>query len=332
MEWNPDTMSIHFSKEAFDGPLNVDQVAAIRAQYKIAREADRLTHGQAAKLAGVAEGTLSSWANDTYAGDNAKVAEKVTKWLKLRADRVMRAREMVTTPPFQRTKSAQRILAILDYAQMDGDMAVIGCGPGFGKTTACEQYRMERPRVSISTMSPSSRGVSTALIMVLQSLGEKGAKGTPQALSSKICEKVSGGGALLIIDEAQHLSALAVDELRSIHDRTGVGMVFVGNQHIFDLFDGTRNVTFAQFSSRIGMREKQNRPRREDVAMIAAAWGVEEKDEADLLFKVSQQPGGLRSITKLMKLATRIAQLDSADRGLVHMLDAWEQISPTIKA
>ncbi|KAK0348034.1 hypothetical protein LTR94_038830, partial [Friedmanniomyces endolithicus] len=60
-------------------------------------------------------------------------------------------------------------------------------------------------------------------------MGEPDAKGAPHQLSRRICEKVRNANGLIILDEAQKLTEKAVEEARSWHDRTGVGLALVGN-------------------------------------------------------------------------------------------------------
>ncbi len=312
------------------------QVEQIRQAFLDALHADGLTVAAAAKLAGIAEGTLSLWKGRSYAGRNDKIADKVSRWLDFRQDKQLRARELIAEPPFQRTKSAERLLTMLDYAQMDGDIVVAGWGPGCGKSATCRHYQATRPRVTLATMAPSSRGINTALVAILLALGEKDPKGTPQALSRKVSDRYAESGGMLIIDEAQHLSQQAIDELRSINDRASsagvtMGLAFVGHESVFQLFDAGRNNAFAQFSSRIGMRDKRTKPLPADVEIIAAAWGVADAEILSMLKKVAMLPGGLRGMGKVLKLATRLARIDEAEPPSIrHINDAFAQLSPGV--
>ncbi len=89
------------------------QVEQIRQAFLDALHADGLTVAAAAKLAGIAEGTLSLWKGRSYAGRNDKIADKVSRWLDFRQDKQLRARELIAEPPFQRTKSAEQLLTIM---------------------------------------------------------------------------------------------------------------------------------------------------------------------------------------------------------------------------
>ena len=81
-------------------------------------------------------------------------------------------------------------------------------------------------------------------------MGERHAKGTPQALSTRIRDRVEGSKGLIIFDEAQHLSEKAIEEIRSWYDRTGIGIVLQGNAAVLARLDGgTRRAVFAHGTS-----------------------------------------------------------------------------------
>lgn len=300
------------------------ELAQLRAETAAFIERQNWTKRQFAKDSDIAEGTFGPWLAGQYAGDNEKVAASVYRFLTARREQAQLAASVPVAPEFQETKSAKRIMAVLDHCQVFGDMGVIGCGPGVGKTASIAQFRATRPRVYVATMSPSSRGVPNALVEMLAAMGDDEARGTPQALSRRVAKRATAGG-LIVLDEAQHLSQQAVDEFRSIHDRTGVGLVFSGDESVFQLFDGTRKAAFAQFHSRIGMRHRQARPMAEDAAILARSHGVTDGPSIKLLSEIAQKPGALRGMTKTLLLARRMAAM--ADQPLTPTLirEAWTQ-------
>jgi DNA transposition AAA+ family ATPase len=320
-------MSPHLGKTNFDE----DELAALRVEANAFIEREQWTRRRFAEESDVAEGTFGPWLDGKYQGNNAGPAAKVYRFLQARKDQAALAAQIPTAPCFQETKTARRILAALDHAQVFGDLVVVGCGPGLGKSAALAQFKATRPRVIVATMAPSTRGVNTALVEVLAAMGDAEARGTPQALSRRIATKATAG-ALLAIDEAQHLSQQAVDELRSIHDRTGVGVVFSGDESVFTLFDGTRRAAFAQFHSRIGMRVRQSRPDPSDAPILARAHGVNDSQSIKLLTEISLKPGGLRGMTKTLLLARRMSALASTPLTASLIREAWAQRSPDMAA
>jgi DNA transposition AAA+ family ATPase len=117
-----------------------------------------------------------------------------------------------------------------------------------------------------------------------------------QQLSRRIRDRIRNTNGLLIFDEAQHLLDRAIDEIRSWHDDTGIGIAFLGNETVLARIEGGhRRAAFAQLYSRIGMRLIQNLPLTEDARALAEAWDVHEAKQIEFIVKKSQQPGGLRT-------------------------------------
>lgn len=307
------------------------EMAGLRQDVAAYIERNGMTKRQFAADADVAEGTFGPWLNEQYQGDNEKVAARVHRLLTTRQEQDQMAASLPEAPGWQKTKSALKVLTVLDHCQLWGDMGVIGMGPGLGKTETINHFPNLRPRVWIATMSPSSRGVPNALVAMLEAMGEDEAKGTPQALSRRVQKKATAGG-LIVIDEAQHLSQQAVDEFRSIHDRTKVGLVFSGDETVFQLFDGTRKAAFAQYHSRIGIRWRQSRPYAEDADILAIAHGVTDGPSIKLLREIAQKPGALRGLTKTILQARRMSAMTDVPMSPALIREAWASRAPDLAA
>lgn len=320
-------MTPSLGKTTFDP----SEMAQLRGEVKAFLDREGWSRVKFSVECGVPEGTFGPWLNDVFPGNNDKVAATVLRYLNARREQAELAATVPLAPYWQPTKTAKRILGVLDHCQVFGDLGVIGLGPGLGKTASIAQFKATRPRVQVATMAPSSRGVPNALIEMLDAMGDGEAKGTPQALSRRVQKRV-GPGALIVIDEAQHLSQQAVDEFRTIHDRTGVGMVFSGDESVFQLFDGARRAAFAQFHSRIGMRLRQSRPDPEDARILAAAHGVSDLASVKLLVEIAAKPGGLRGLTKTALLARRMAAMADQPMSAQLIREAWAQRAPDLAA
>lgn len=307
------------------------ELQQLRAEATAFIERHSWTKKRFAEECDVPEGTFGPWLAGKYGGDNEGPAAKVYRFLSARKDQDQLAASIPVAPSFQDTPTSLRIWAGLEHAQVFGDLTVIGVGPGMGKTATIAQFKAVRPRVWVATMAPSTRGVPNALVEVLGAMGDMDARGTPQALSRRVAAKATAG-ALLVIDEAQHLSQQAVDEFRSIHDKTGVGLVFSGDESVFSLFDGTRRSAFAQFHSRIGFRVRQSRPLAGDALMLAQAHGVTEPAMVKLCVEIANKPGALRGLNKTILLAKRMAAM--TDQPLTNSLirEAWAQRSADVAA
>jgi DNA transposition AAA+ family ATPase len=307
-------------------PIDVD---AVRAAVLEAIGQDNIPRVKVASEAGIAEGTFGPWLKGNYAGDKERVARQAQLWLDLRAERHEQAGVMPEPPKWQPTPTGKKIIGVLSRAQTMGDLVVVGCGAGMGKSVTSEQYKTTRPSVHLVAMRPSTRGVNTCLVALLNAMGEVNAKGTPQGLSDRIIDKVKNANALIIIDEAQHLSVQAIEELRSIHDVTGCGLAFVGDERLFSIFAGTRSGEFAQLSSRIGFKVKKAKPDAQDAAMLTAAHGIDDAKIIQTATEIAMKPGALRGLTKVLILARQHANQTNqplSDRIVRH---AWASLDPT---
>ncbi len=271
------------------------------------REAMRqagLSQAAAAREVGISPSALNQWLQGKYAGSNEEIESKVENWLSARGREDDGSGALPAVPAFFRSPSSQKILDTLAYGQMAGDIVCIYGGPGVGKTVSLRQYRDTNPSVWIATMAPDSAPVVPSLEEVAEAVGIKDAAGGARKIARAIRRKVEGTRGLLIIDEAQHLSVAALEQMRSIHDATGIGLALVGNEAVYArLTGGTRASHFAQLFSRIGSRLFISRPTIGDVRALAAAWNVKGKAELDLLQQIASKPGALRGVSKVLAYA-----------------------------
>lgn len=264
----------------------------------------KLSQASIAKEAGISAATINQWLNGKYAGDNEAIETKIRIWIE--ADQARRAAgdAMPSTPDFVATPTATRVLGALGYAQMAGDITVTYGGAGLGKTTACKYYGESSPNVWIATMDPSTSGVVTCLQEICDAMGLDTGGGA-RAMTKRIIKRVKDTHGLLIIDEAQHLSVAALDQIRSIHDATGVGVALVGNEGVFARMAGGRNAQqLDRLYSRVGKRLKLTQSTEADILEIIKAWGINDPKCHTTLIGIARRPGALRVLNKTLRLAS----------------------------
>jgi len=132
-------------------------------------------------------------------------------------------------------------------------------------------------------------------------------------------------GGLIAIDEAQELSEKALDEIRSWHDKTGIGIALVGDERVIGRLGGIRRAELGRLHSRISMRITQAHPKLEDADVIIRGWGVNEPAHVKLLRGLVTKPGGLRGIAKTIKLAGLMAAGEDRAVSLSDLQEAWAQ-------
>jgi DNA transposition AAA+ family ATPase len=293
------------------------------------RAATGSSWSQIAGRMGIPAGTISQFGSaNGYKGDNAKVAERIYRYRQTLMQQASIAIEAPDVPEYFDTQTSVELTHILTWAQ-SGRIVVAAMGPGLGKTKTARNFAACHSNVFLATMAPSTAGVANMQMEVLAALGHPDAVGTPQKLSRMIRDKVRDlRNPLIIIDEAQHLSEKAVEEIRSWHDAVRVGIALFGNVGVMQRLDGgARKAAFAQLYSRVSMKVVRQLPLQTDADALAIAWGVTSAAEIAQIRKVSAMPGGLRGATMMLELAWMIAASEKNPLGLDHMQDAWAQLS-----
>lgn len=302
-----------------------DELEGIRQEVRDLKESSGLSWDVLAQESGIKSGTLSPFATGSYAGNNQKIAEQAKMWLISREEQARTRRTIRRSPEFQLTQTAKAFLETMIYAHTSPEIVVISGTPGVGKTRTAEHYAASNPNVFMVTMQPCTAGVNTMLSAITESMGL--IERSPARLSAAIGNKARGAGALLVIDEAQHLSSAALEQLRSLFDIYKIGIVLIGNEQVYSRLEGNdRKATFAQLFSRIGMRTNKARPAAADVCKILDAWDVP-KEARTLLKTIAKKPGGLRTIDRTLKLAHVLAAGSDKQISDTLIKAAYERLS-----
>ncbi|MEQ1499168.1 MAG: AAA family ATPase [Novosphingobium sp.] len=284
---------------------------------------------QVAKRLGIAQGTISQFGSAKgYGGDEQKVAETIFRFRQMLTAQAQIEVEAPVRPGYFETETSRELTNLLNWAQR-GKIVVAALGPGLGKTMTSRNFQACCANVFHATMTPSTAGVNTMQIEVLEALGEKNAVGTPQKLSRRIRERVGNlSNPCIVIDEAQHTSEKALEEIRSWHDATGVGIALLGNIGVMQRLEGgNRASAFAQLYSRVSLKMIRNLPLQGDVNALAEAWEIGDAGVIGMLGKICMTPGGLRNGSHALELACMIAASERQVLALSHLQDAWAQLS-----
>jgi len=276
---------------------------------------------------GVSPSALNQWINGRYAGDNQAIEMKLEQWVSAYHMRRARERTLPEAPDWISMPTSERVLATLSYAQYAGDIALIYGAAGVSKTVSCRHYAATNPAVWLATMSPASARTVPALEEVAEAVGLHETGGGAK-LQRMIIRRIRSTYWLLIIDEAQHLTLPALDELRALHDATGIGLALVGNEAIYArMTGGNRAAYLDRLYSRVGKRLHLVRAATKDIDELVKAWGLPLKDCSDLCRAIAAKPGGgLRGLTKTLRLASMFAA--GAHRSLVgtDIRAAWRDL------
>lgn len=289
--------------------------------------AEGLSQTDLARLAGTSASTVGRWLAGKYEGDNSRVERQIEGALQVLDDRKAQAAALPAAPDYIPTPTSERIVSALRYAHVAGDVVVVYGSAGAGKTQSLTHYAGGSPNVYVATATPASSGVVPALEEVAHALGLPATSGAAR-MHRAICRRLVGAYGLLAIDEAQHLSVAALDQLRAIHDATGCGLALVGNEAVYaTMTGGTRAAYLDRLFSRIGKRVQVRRATTKDADAIIAAWHVDASGCRKLLHEIARQPGGLRGLTKALRLAAMYAAGDDRPVGCEDIRAAWRELT-----
>jgi DNA transposition AAA+ family ATPase len=211
------------------------------------------------------------------------------------------------------TPTGRRISKALATAQTFGVPVLIEAASGLGKTVEALHFAETHSNVWLTTMAPHCRGVWAMLDEMADSLGVGSHQGqAPHRVAREIIGRLKEHpGVLLIVDEVQHLEDAALEELRSIHDRTRVGLALIGSISLYGrLVGGSRTDKMAQVRSRIAQRLSLRMAVAGDVDALLDAWQVRGPAERRFLHEIAKRPGALRAMGKTLSLALAAATAD----------------------
>jgi len=306
-------------------------VAGMRSAARAAMQEDQISQTKFATRAGINDKTFSAWLNDAYAGDNQRVAGQVRTFLRSRDERVAARLAMPTSSGFVMTPSATAFTALLQQAQWMPDMVTAVGAPGVGKTSAMREYQRRNPNVFLITGSPLCSGAYALIDCLCEEMGI--IEGGPLRKMRSIAAHLRGRQALIVVDEAQHFSLAALDQLRTLHDNPSVqvGIALVGHPDLKSrMAGGGRNGMHAQLDSRFGAHLARKAPLPGDVTALLNAEGIENEQAMKLLRGIAAEPGALRKMNRTLRMARMLAsgQGDAAVTAQ-HITMAYDQLSNT---
>lgn len=279
-------------------------ITDIRGVLRTLVDGKRFTFAQVARETGLSSGTVSSFMNEKYNGDNERVETALTRWI----EKQQAGAEIPEPPRFIETPTVKQIWTAFRYAHLTECIGVVCGNPGVGKSEAAREYRRGNDNVWLITVTPACSSVLECLTELAYELGMNDSPRRKGPLARALRRRLDGTQGLIIIDEADHLGAETLEELRLLQEATRVGLVLMGNHRVYsNMTGGNRTVEFARLFSRIAKRVAINKTKKADVAAIADAWCITGEKERELLQQIAQKPGALRILSHSLRLAAMTA-------------------------
>lgn len=254
------------------------------------------------RATGISNTALSQWASNSYPGNVARIEEAVRSFIGRQRERTRLPKRVIG---FVETSVAQRVFEVARICHLDGEIGVAYGAAGLGKTEAIKQYTGQNPDV---ILIEADLGHTAKILFseLHRKLGMDGL-GTVHAMFEDVVEKLKGSGRLIIVDEAEHLPYRALELLRRVYDKAGVGVLLVGMPRLISNLRGKRG-EYAQLYSRVGIAGKLETLRGEDTEAIVKA----ALPGSNGVWKTFHEAccGNTRVLSKLLASSLRIADLN----------------------
>ena len=261
------------------------------------------TQAATARELGASEALLSQFLSCTYKGNINDVTEKVKQYIE---DKTQKSKPSCL-PKFTETSTTKGIWYALKFAHVHGDIALIYGEAGQGKSETLREYTRKNDKVIYIEADTTISNAKSILEELWEAIGNKN-KEPERYLKKGIIEALKDSRTLIIIDDAQYLTLKAMEIMRVIHENAKIGIVFSGNQHVYDKMLGQEATQYAQLYSRIGI--KKYVPAMisiEDVREILKDYEIS-KDCLAFLHKLANSRGGLRYMLKIYMMAEMAAR------------------------
>ena len=248
---------------------------------------------------GIAKSTISMWLNDNYNGNVDKIADKINNFIRREKERAINVELPITD-----ISISKYISEIGRLCHTKGKIGVCAGRAGLGKTIAVKEYT----KAFLDTIlieSDSGYTAKSLLLEIHKILGLSG-KGCAYDLMNEVVNKLHNSGRLLIIDEAENLPYRALEITRRIHDKTGVGVLLVGRNILFENLRGYNN-QYDQLYSRVKYHKLLDKLLLQDVIKILESAGQNtELAETYLLYS----DGNTRRLEHLISHSISIAKIN----------------------
>lgn len=174
---------------------------------------------------------MSQYFAGKYAGNLMRLERRISDFLKRELELATLIEQssfederfsFVETSVFKRFNEAAKM------CQLRGQIGRLTGASGIGKTRAVLEYQKRDSGVIVI----QAHKYFTAREVFREIAFKCGIepRGTIHTLMLAIVEKLKGTRRLIIIDEAEHLNANTLDEVRQLNDRAGVGVLYVGTE------------------------------------------------------------------------------------------------------
>ncbi|NHB90783.1 AAA family ATPase [Photorhabdus cinerea] len=273
------------------------------------------SQAQVARGIGRSTAMINQYLQGKYNGDTATLENQLQQFIRRERDRA-KLRQIV--PEFIPTYTARKGLEVIRLAHMDGEINVIYGDAGMGKTMVMREYARTNADAILIETDPGY----TARVILEELCNRLGVnrRGNLHDMSEACITALRGSGRIILVDEAENLPYRALETLRRIHDKSGVGIVLAGMPRLILNLKGKRG-EYKQLYSRVGFALPMGDSLPEaDIQQIASSLlpEVDGDDIRQALFKACK--GNARRLFKYLRGVSRASQLSGqpVDVGMIN--------------
>lgn len=193
----------------------------------------------------VSNALVSNVLNGRYAASPASYLQTMLEVIRVESERLGDG-----TPGYIKGSVHKLATLVCDRTRKSAGFGVLCGAVGTGKTRALKEYRRERPQTLLIEANPSMTSASL-LNELLGALSIALAPGNDRKFDH-VTKALMGTSYLIIVDEAELLSANALHYLRRVRDKAGVGVVLAGTERL-QLMLKPEHGQFDQVRSRVNI-------------------------------------------------------------------------------
>ncbi|HBX5540883.1 AAA family ATPase [Klebsiella pneumoniae] len=259
---------------------------------------------QVARAIGKSTAVINQYLQGKYAGDVPAIDALARSFINREVEK---EKSQKITARFVPTVTSRKGMDVIRYAHLDGDLNVIYGAAGLGKTMILREYAAQHRDALLIEADPGY----TARVVLEELCGLLGIskRGNMHELSEACIAALRDSGRLLMVDEAENLPYRALETLRRIHDKSGIGLVLAGMPRLIINLKGKRG-EYQQLYSRVGFALciGDSLP-QSDITDIAVSMlpGAGSQDVSEALFKASH--GNARRLFKLVRGVSRHSEI-----------------------
>ena len=277
-------------------------MGSVRNQIQEIVDQGDLSISAIARSSGFSPTALSSYLKGKYPGSNKRIEQALRAFLKR-----LEKRENRVEFEFVQTTVSNKVFEVADIVYNQSVMGVICGEPGIGKTIALKRYTEEYPSVILIEVDLCYTS-SFLFSEIYKKLGLRQGRNLSDMVSG-IVKKLKGSGRMIIIDEAEHLPYKALELLRRVHDKAGMGVLLVGLPRlIHKIMEGRGE--YQQLYSRIEVYTLLNKLHPSDTKRIVESVIPSSNGVWEHFHKLSRQNTGL--LLKLLSHSIRVARINNA--------------------